>query len=343
MDPLPPASNAPPHYDIYTGVWTDWSQNRIIGSTLTTTRAHGSLLIAFISLFVAVVGTGFWRICCFGLHCLYSTRASHDAIYHQRQTVLRNAANAATGVTSLYQVLNAWRRAHPKTSFRRILPLLIFSCIAWVAFGVASTFSSRLSTITGDAVLISSNNCGHMYATVNSNLTDLTEVYQRYLAQRSIFSAQYAEQYYHEGHTVEGCSALIKQHLSTAVTADALCPFPGDICKSRDANLVLDTGLIDSHYDLGSNAPVGQRYQIRLVLQAAPLKTEGYKQSDGPDSMTQDSYAQYHYGPRTNNGRTVANFTFQHEKPKKKQYLSLNWTGPQPDMDIKYAKFCYCA
>lgn len=336
MASVPETSNAPPHYNIYTGVWTDWSHNRIIGSTLTTTRAHGNLLIAFLSLFVAVVGTSFWRICCFVLHYLYSTEVPRDAMYHQRQSVLRNAANATTGITALFQVLSAWREAHPKISYRRILPLLLFSCFILTAFGVASTFSSRLSTIAGNAVLISNNNCGFMYGLANPNFTDFATVFNRYIAQKTTSNAHYAEQCYPKDHAIEGCSTFIQQRLSTTVTADAPCPFSDNICKSRNANIILDTGLMDSHYHLGLNAPINRRYQVRLVLQAAPLKTEGYKQFDRTDSTLKDPYARYYYGTFTNNGLFYANFTYQHGMPKREQYLGLNFTGPHPDMDVRY-------
>ena len=101
------------YYDIYTGTWTDWSRGRILGGTLTTTSTHGGLLIAFLSLYVTVAGTCFWRIGCFVFHYVYSTEAPRDAFYHQRQAVLRNAANATTGITILFQMFFAWRRTQP--------------------------------------------------------------------------------------------------------------------------------------------------------------------------------------------------------------------------------------
>lgn len=168
------ASLAMSNYDVYTGVWTDWSRNQVFGVTLTTTRAYGSLLIAFLSLFVAVVGTNFWRISCFIFHYAYSTESPRDALYHQRQAILRNAANTTSGITSLFLVFNAWRKARPGNQsqaavqlYRRILPLLAFSCLALVAFAVASTFLSRISTITENSVLLSGDNCGMLIASGN--------------------------------------------------------------------------------------------------------------------------------------------------------------------------------
>jgi hypothetical protein len=70
---------------IYLGTWTNWSRGPIFGSTLTTTKDVGNLLIAFTAFFVAIVATRFWRICCLLLHMYLSTSEPRDAIHHQRQ------------------------------------------------------------------------------------------------------------------------------------------------------------------------------------------------------------------------------------------------------------------
>ncbi|KAL1634241.1 hypothetical protein SLS58_010785 [Diplodia intermedia] len=324
------------HHEIYTGVWTDWSHDKLLGATLTTTRTHGSLLIAFISLFVAVVGTSFWRICCFILHYIYSTEASRDAMYHQRQAVLRDAANATTGIASLFLILNSWRKNQPpRRAYQRILPLLAFSCLSLAAFAVASTFSSRISTTTGNAVLLASSNCGIIYPTTNvSDLADFATVFQPYLSQRFTSSADYAQQCYPNLQS-EDCSTFVQRRLRTDSIRNATRPFPGNVCKSQDANLLLDTGLVDSHHDLGMNAPSSHRCQFRFVLQSAPLTTNGYTHVvPNLGAGLHSPFVRYQYGPRLQAGRPHADYTYQHIVTQKDQFSQENFTSARPTMDI---------
>lgn len=97
------ATKTESYYRIYTGVWTNWSHGAVFGRTLTIDRRDGDLLIAFIALFVTIVGTSFWRLACFALHSFFSSEATRDGIYHQRQAILRNSANGANGLWRLGQ------------------------------------------------------------------------------------------------------------------------------------------------------------------------------------------------------------------------------------------------
>ena len=50
-------STQPSTYEVYLGAWTDWSRGRVLGATLTLSRGDGTLLIAFLAFYVAIVGT----------------------------------------------------------------------------------------------------------------------------------------------------------------------------------------------------------------------------------------------------------------------------------------------
>ncbi|KAK0614802.1 hypothetical protein DIS24_g11914 [Lasiodiplodia hormozganensis] len=43
-------------FDVYCGVWTNWSRGKVLGATLTLSREDGNLLIAFLAFFVTAVG-----------------------------------------------------------------------------------------------------------------------------------------------------------------------------------------------------------------------------------------------------------------------------------------------
>jgi len=69
---------------VHVGAWTDWSKGYVLGATLTLTRRDSDLLIAFLALFVALMGTRFWRIVCLFLHFIYSQDSPHDGVHYQR-------------------------------------------------------------------------------------------------------------------------------------------------------------------------------------------------------------------------------------------------------------------
>ncbi|OJD39089.1 cytochrome p450 protein [Diplodia corticola] len=335
MDALSAVPDSTTYYDIYTGLWTNWSRGKIFGATLTTTRTSGSLLIAFLSLFVTIVGTHFWRIGCFVFHSVCSTKSSGDALYHQRQAVLRNSANAATGLASFLQIFYAWQQTpSPGRRYQRILPSLAFALLTLAAFAVASTYSSRISTITGNAVLVSSNDCGLTLMRSTENDTEFSTLLLPYLSQLYASSATYAQQCYVNPQSNEGCDRFVQTNLPTKVTRNATCPFEADICKSQDSNILLDTGYLDSHQDFGLNMPTSHRYQYRRVIHCAPLVTEGYKEqvpSLGPNLST--PYMRYYYGQRLK-GDATFNYTYEHAVLQKEEFASTDFTGPPASFDV---------
>ena len=142
---------------VYLGVWTNWSHGRIRGATLTISRRNGGLLIAFLALFVGVAGTSLWRIGCFLLHRYFSSKRAADALYHQRQAILRNASNSQSGLVILLHTCWAWRNF---AFFWRLLPPIIFAVLIFIGFAIAGVFSSAVATSMGQEVLLKSPNCG---------------------------------------------------------------------------------------------------------------------------------------------------------------------------------------
>lgn len=324
------------YYDIYTGTWTDWSRGRILGGTLTTTSTHGGLLIAFLSLYVTVAGTCFWRIGCFVFHYVYSTEAPRDAFYHQRQALLRNAASATTGITSLFQMFFAWRRAQPpKQSSLRLLPLLVFTLVTLAVFAAASTFSSRISN-TG-AVLIAGNNCGLLGASDSLNMADYMHIYEPYISRRMASDANYAQQCYANVPSTDGCRTFFQTRLLPEyVDRNATCPFSAGICKRQDSNIRLDSGYLDSDIDFGSNSPKDHRFQFRVVMHCAPLAIEGYQKQVpqlAPD--LHNPYMRYYYGENRRFGLPNSNHTYQHMVLQKDQFVLENFTSAQPNFDLR--------
>lgn len=63
------------------------------------------------------------------------------------------------------------------------------------------------------------------------------------------------------------CNTFVQRTLAAAINQNASCPFADSICKSTTGNIMLDSGLMNSHHDFGLNSPPDQRFQYRRVMQ----------------------------------------------------------------------------
>lgn len=269
---------------IYLGAWINWSRGPILGSTLTLKRSDGDLVIAFTAFFLTFVATRFWRLLCFMFHRLYSTSEPEDALYHQRQAILRNAATAEEAFRLF--VMLVWTSRQSRRWFRLALMLLATAfCI--VTFAVASGFSSRISDSNGGEVLLTGYNCGYLYDPADSFLDD------PYRGETLENAANYVQQCYSGNGDGPDCGRFVKSHLvGVTIDENAACPFSNELCRSTE-NIRLDTGLIDSHDHLGLNAPHSQHISWRRVFSCGPLVTEGYTSQE---NTSIGLMTLYHYG-----------------------------------------------
>lgn len=278
--------------NIYTGVWTNWSRGTILGPTLTTTKQYGNLLIAFTALFVTFVASRLWRICCLVLHRCYSTATGRSAIHHQRQVILRNSRAAESAFYEIISLLWTWRNSGIQ-HIAGLMPLIIFSACYLAAFTAAGGFSSNISSSIGDEVLLNGQNCGILMI---NNTVEGNSVTVEWLSVQSNSAANYVQQCYHTNQTnsTTACNKFVRSSLPThAINTTAECPFQHQICRKPQSTLRLDSGYIDSHDDLGLNAPKNERLAYRYVLHCAPLETDNYTSHVEENGRGWDKY---HYG-----------------------------------------------
>lgn len=50
------AMSSTTNYEVHLGFWTNWSHGQIQGATVTLTRRNGGFLIAFLAIFIGMVG-----------------------------------------------------------------------------------------------------------------------------------------------------------------------------------------------------------------------------------------------------------------------------------------------
>ncbi|KAH7304334.1 hypothetical protein B0I35DRAFT_445547 [Stachybotrys elegans] len=316
-------------YRVHLGIWTNWSYGPVLGKTLTVTRADGALIIAFVAFFVATVGSQLWRILCFSLHNLYSTSEAQDAVYNQRQAVLRNSGSPVSGFWELLQLVLAWNKK-PTRSLARLLPPLLCAVLTACIMVTASGFSSRISL--GNDVLLAGDQCG-LTSNDNRTIEEWLQYIGPYHTQLLEAAADYAQRCY-DRDSDAGCNTLMRKSLPITTNSHANCPFDDSLCLSADDNIYLDSGLLDSHVDLGINSPPSSRFQYRQTLHCAPLVTEGYKSNvTGTANRT---YTRYMYGPwivpdiRPNCNCSLA---VPHDilQPEEKEFIETSSTGYKLD------------
>lgn len=278
------------YYDVYLGFWTNWKYGQARGATLTTTRQSGSLLIAFLAIFVGAAGGSFWRISCFGLHRYFSVPESRDALHHQRQLILRNSETPKQAIGQFLGVVAAWR-SQRQHALKRFSLALIFAVLAMTCFAVAGLFSSRV-TNDDDAneVLLTGRNCRRIPSYYTGDFGPL----EKWQNLRVAAYLNYAQQCYTNAENSEDCRQYVKPKIPLTVMKNATCPFGKGLCKVD--SIMIDTGLLDSSDDLGINMPSNLRFQVRIVNQCSPLVSSGYtslhNQSDYPDIPL----LRFHYG-----------------------------------------------
>lgn len=153
-------------------------------------------------------------------------------------------------------------------------------------------------------------------------------------------SANYAQQCYplNDSAVMSGvldCNLFLRRSLDATIDKNASCPFSGGICKRNDSNLIIDTGIIDSHEHLGLNSRPDERITFRRTTHCAPLETKGrkktYRDSNGKE------YVRYYFGeaigPR---GEEYDGFTYEYPVINSQGIMDGSEIIIQPDYTLRY-------
>lgn len=253
-------------FTVYTGIWINWSHGKIRGCTLTLDQREANLLIAFTALFVTLVPVHVWNIICFAIHAFLSQPRKHDIVHHQSQAILRNYRDPGSAALALFRVAWTWRRKH---KIHQLLPLLGLTLVVSIGLSVATGFPSRISR-NDHEVLLRGHECGQFSKVFSDSSIAPAQ------ADRLNMALRYACQCYNgTSKTLSECGVLVNTRLKTNTLRHTDCPF-GSLCKPNITSITVDSGLIDSHKDLGMNAPEFQRFALRNVWQCSLLETHGH-------------------------------------------------------------------
>lgn len=318
--------------EVHTGSWTNWSNGRVQGATLTIPSQNSAYLIAFLALFVRVAGGHFWEILAYILFQARTTAHARDGLYYQQQAILRNTESDTNASWQFLRLAWYWRK-RAKEPWARSLSLALTAIANVIAFGAAGIFVSKVATNGHSDVLLARGTCGSWpdpYTTATLTPAVILEdtlyssMTQTWDTTASLFAA---DCYGYSNVTStnvpsEDCRAYGRRLIDWSVKTVAQCPFSEEMCI-RDQAVHFDTGYMDSHDHFGINAPPHHRIQTRQLFQCAPIITKGFEsgnltmgETDAPlndflegTSNTSTRYIQYFYGPNAYEG-TNATFPY---------------------------------
>ena len=179
-------------------------------------------------------------------------------------------------------------------------------------------------------VLIAGTKPGYFDYSLVTNITDSQLVLQPYVNQALVQEANYASRCYQFTASKVDCPTYVRESISFNTTSTAPCPFPNQLCIDQGANLRLDTGLIDSLSDLGINAPIEDRFQLRYVLNCAPLVSNGYTAFYNGSDGTQ--FLRFYYGIHS----LKTNYTYEYPTNRRTTNLDTHYTSAA-DLDYTIA------
>ncbi|KAK7428375.1 hypothetical protein QQZ08_005132 [Neonectria magnoliae] len=278
-------------YQIYTGIWTDWSEGRVLGATITLSSRNAGLLVAFIATFVAVIAARLWRILSFVAHQTLAFGGEHDGLYYQRQYIFRNTTSPISAVWLFVQQAWYWRGSADNV-FPRTIPWAIFGACYVLSFGVLAVFSSEISDAATEFRLVRSADCG-LFVPIDRDSLQEKSTYDN--LQASIYCRQC-----YENSSSASCNVLPISSIRWTNNS-VECPFGEAVCLDVPA-FQMQTGLMDSHIHLGINEPEHNRIRYLRETVCSPLVTQpGFAESvDGAEAESlgwvDDVLFKYLYG-----------------------------------------------
>lgn len=257
---------------VYLGFWADHTRNSVAGSALTVSNQAGLYVIAFLALWVRLVGSHFWTIICFVVHQFRASPHAQDALHHQHQFLLRNSQSNIGTLWDLTKVIWYWRSV--TRSFTRSFPLLALAISHAILFTAAAFFSSQVASTSNLVLLQRDPACGYlMYPSDPLDTIEKTkQATEWFIANKANaqWALSYVDQCYGANASTSStmCNSLVHRTFNVStITAD--CPFP-NTTMCRDKAIRVDSGLLNSAEHLGINSEPRdslnyRRYRLPVV------------------------------------------------------------------------------
>lgn len=289
---------------VFIGLWRDYSEEGVNQLTLTLPLRWGNYLISATALVVSLAGSCLWTIIAYTFHQLQVRKEGRfDPIRSETQVLLRNSNTPASAITDSLSIF-ADRPNNTNSSgvFRRLFPVVALASLCITLFTLAGTFISGLvaQNKTQVVVLAKPDVCGGWFF----NMTAIEKVVIEpagaqelgIISKDTMDARLYAKWFYGNETPLSIPNSRFPARSLPSTAKSTPCPFKGEgRCLGKngtatDTATVWDTGLMDSHYELGVNAPVEDRVQVRKVLTCSPVNV-----SDLTTQTTRDGTVRVDY------------------------------------------------
>ena len=317
------SSNSP----VYTGAWTNWSDGRVLGATITMTSLHGSYLIAFLAIYVRIVASHFWDILCYLIFHRMVAHQPRDGLHYQQQALLANTLTDSSSIWQFARLGWYWRKRADNV-FWRTLSFIILAILHFSAFTVAGIFTANVTSLRSE-VLLKDSLCGS-YTPPSGNPLSLTSrqadtriAAMEVKALRSAydFATSCYDQTDLNASVLPSCNAYGPKNIDWSIEMSRDCPFSSEMCLDTQS-VRFDTGYVNSALHLGVNSPPEDRVTYRNVLHCSPIKADGFT-SQPLDNVTglvgiypspgaKKTWVEYMYGENTATGSN-ATFAYTNE------------------------------
>ena len=128
---------------VHTDRWRNYDTNAIVGDQFTLSSSDALILIAFISLFDALIGNIAWSLIAFYIFHARATEEPKDALFHQLQTLCRNTSDALTFSRDAFTLGWEWLKK-ARHALLRCWGYALLSLSVSLLFSAAGVLSSRL-------------------------------------------------------------------------------------------------------------------------------------------------------------------------------------------------------
>lgn len=262
---------------IHTGFWIDHSRGSMLGATLSLDSRLGAQLISAAAITVQIIGFFFFAIIAFIIHQVRARRLIDNEPSGQVQVILRNSSGPPNVLCNILKVINAARGRKARMPSSAVA-VAIVTGLTYSSFLVAGVFVGQIATPSYDrpCVLMKPGTCGYLYF---PDTRDGLRTWNSIAMNTSEIAKQYARQCYSGlgvwGSTIS-CSVYAVPQLEYDILHDnQACPIPHPAaCFPTGASgspIALRTKPLDSHRDMGVNAPKKDRMTLQLEVTCAPL------------------------------------------------------------------------
>jgi len=283
---------------VYNGLWVNWDGGRVSGGRITMGQGTGNILNIFTGIFISFIEGAFWAVVAYAIYQSQTSRrlkwSPPDALHLQKQVILRNSSSDISTSFSMFSLWWNWK-SHKIRPSGRTAVIAIIAVVHFLFFVLAlPLIYSSFINANDDEVLIRSPYCG--FWTDSDTLEQVAT--SALMTNRTWEAVSYVDQCYYTNAASSLCDdSLVSRQISWRPDWSAGCPFASDICWGGDYyGFSMETDLIDSHKDLGINAPPEDRLFLQRKASCAPLNLTGYT-GIIPGNLPGEQQEVYYFGP----------------------------------------------